>query len=197
MIFDNVKLPDDVEQGAVGGPQWYTSVVVMASGREVRNQNWQAPKLVYNIGYGIRHKTDFAAVLAFFYARRGRLRAFRFKDWSDYEGLNEPLGTGDGALTTFQLVRNYTDSIAPYQRKVILPVAGTLNVFKNGVASTAYTIDANGLITFTTAPAAGVAITATYQFDVPMRFDSDVMQLAMSTFDAASVQSIMITEVVT
>ena len=64
--------------------------------------------------------------------------------------IGESVGTGDGSTTQFELAR--------------FPViASTLSVYLNDVETAAYTLDADtGTITFDTAPAAGVSITATY-----------------------------------
>ena len=51
-----------------------------------------------------------------------------------------------------------------------------------------------GLITFTTAPAAGVEITADFEFDVPVRFDTDHMAITIETFRLHRWQQIPIVE---
>jgi uncharacterized protein (TIGR02217 family) len=39
-----------------------------------------------------------------------------------------------------------------------------------------------GVVTFSTAPAAGIQITADSEFDVPVRFDTDHMVVTIETF---------------
>lgn len=194
VTIDDVRLPTEIEQGAKGGPRWLTSVADLANGKEARNQQWQEPKYNYDIGYGIQYAEDYALVLNFFMARRGRKRGFRFKDWTDFTGNNELIGTGNGAITTFQLIRNYTDTIAPYVRNIYFPVSGTVAVFNNGATATGWSVSTSGLVTFTTAPVAGHLITANFEFDVPVRFDNDQLSLAIDTFNTASIPSIPIIE---
>jgi uncharacterized protein (TIGR02217 family) len=52
-----------------------------------------------------------------------------------------------------------------------------------------------GIVTFAAAPEAGAAITASFEFDVPVRFDIDRLDIELSSFDAAHVPSIPLLEV--
>jgi uncharacterized protein (TIGR02217 family) len=44
-------------------------------------------------------------------------------------------------------------------------------------------------------PAAGAAVTAGYEFDVPVRFDTDKLEINLSGFQCGAVPSIPILEV--
>ena len=193
-MIDDVRLPEYIEQGSEGGPQFYTSVLKLASGKEARNQNWQYAKCQYTISYGTDSDT-FADIVRFFRARRGRLRGFRFKDWSDFQCLNGYIGTGDGTRTVWNLVKVYIDDVASYGRPITRPVAGTLHVYFDTVETVAYTYNA-GVLTFTAPVTAGVVITASFDFDVPVRFDSDTLQLTVYQPNASEVQSIGLTEII-
>ena len=114
MAFHEVRFPDNISRGARGGPERRTQIVEMASGDEERNGSWADSRRRYDASYGIRKADDLAAVTAFFEARRGRLYGFRWKDWADYKSglpsaiitaVDQPIGTGTGAATTFQLVK--------------------------------------------------------------------------------------------
>jgi uncharacterized protein (TIGR02217 family) len=83
--FDEVRFPSVIARGAVGRPERRTEIVARVSGHEERNSPGADSRRCYNIGYGIRSADDLATVVAFFEARAGRLRGFRFKDWSDYK----------------------------------------------------------------------------------------------------------------
>lgn len=190
--MDDVRLPIDVERGAQGGPQFKTTVVSMASGHEQRNQEWSRSRAVYQIGYGIRDREDMEEVYAFFLARRGRHRAFRFRDWLDFSGEAEPLLTVAGQPTKRQLVKTY-GSVMPYVREITLPVLDTLKIYVGGVETNAYTID-RSIVTFTGGDP-GVDVKASFEFDVPVRFDQDGLETEMTQVDAGSVPSIAIVEV--
>ena len=195
-MFDDVRLPDNVERGAKGGPRFQTSVTVLATGREQRNVDWATQRGKWEVAYGIDTKADFSQVLAFFYARQGKARGFRFKDWSDYQAVTQSIGTGNGVATTFQLVKNYT-SLVTFTRKITRPVSGTISIFKNGVLQTSgvSTNLSTGVVTFTSAPASLDAITATFEFDVPVRFDTDEFTLNLETFDAGAIDTLPIVEI--
>jgi len=197
MSFHDIRLPTHIERGASGGPTFLTTVIARASGMESRNQEWQYAKAKWDISYGIMNITDYTEVRLFFYARKGRANTFRFRDWTDYEATAALIGTGTGALTTFQLVKNYIDTASSYSRKITRIVAGTLSVYLNGVLvdPNDYTVSATGLITFDTAPLAAVSITATFEFDIPVRFDNDQLRMAVEWVGAASMPDITIVEV--
>src|SRR5262245_16867263 len=106
--FDEIRLPEDVERGAQGGPQFKTNIMTLGSGFEKRNQEWADTQGEWDLSYGISTKDDLKTLIAFFYARRGRARGFRFKDWSDFELERQAIGIGDGANADFQIYKRYT-----------------------------------------------------------------------------------------
>ncbi|RDD69927.1 DUF2460 domain-containing protein [Paracoccus versutus] len=206
MAFHDVRFPDDISRGARGGPERRTQIVELASGDEERNASWANSRRRYDVAYGIRRADDLAAVVAFFEARNGRLHGFRFKDWGDHKSClpsgtpaptDQTIGTGDGTATQFQLVKRYTSGAQSWMRAITKPVAGTVTIALNGVPqplgwSVATT---TGLITFTTAPVAGVAVTAGFAFDVPVRFDTDVLDVTLDLERLGSITSIPLLEI--
>ena len=111
--------------------------------------------------------------------------------------LDQAIGTGDGATTAFQLMKTYISGPASWVRKIAKPVDGTVRVAVAGVEQTSgIIIDATtGLVTFASAPAAGAAITAGYEFDTPVRFDTDALSINLASFAAGEIPSIPIVEV--
>ncbi|HHB80544.1 MAG TPA: TIGR02217 family protein, partial [Aliiroseovarius sp.] len=188
MAFHEVRFPDNISRGARGGPERRTQIVELASGDEERNASWANSRRRYDVAYGIRRADDLAAVVAFFEARNGRLFGFRFKDWADWKSclpsqtpssIDQVIGTGDGTTTTFQLVKVYASGAQTWTRTIAKPVAGTVRVAIDGTEqASGWSVDtATGLVTFNTAPASGAAITAGFQFDVPVRFDPDTLDV--------------------
>lgn len=173
--FHEVQFPPKIAYGASGGPQFNTTVVANLAGYEQRNINWPVARGQWDISTGIKNKSDMDAVQAFFRARFGKAYGFRFKDWSDYQGIGESIGTGNGSNKNFQLVRNYVSGSYNYQRTIKKPVNGTVKVYLNGVLQiSGYTLDTTtGIVAFTTAPSSGVLVSADFEFDVPVRFDTD------------------------
>lgn len=138
MAFDEVRFPDAISRGARGGPQRRTQIVTLASGDEERNASWANSRRSYDAAYGIRRADDLAAVIAFFEARNGRLRGFRWKDWADYKSAlpsavispsDQLLGIGDGVTTTFQLRKAYASGGQTWSRIILKPVAGTVRTY--------------------------------------------------------------------
>ena len=205
MAFHEVQFPDNISRGARGGPQRRTQIVELASGREERNASWSASRRRYDVSYGIRRVDDLHAVVAFFEARLGRLYGFRFKDWADYKScapsrpvseMDQLIGTGDGETTEFALSKAYGTAPHIYQRRIEKPVADTVRVALGGAEQFhGWSIDNDtGIITFDAAPDSDVSITAGYQFDVPVRFDSDLMDVTLDIESLGSITSIPLVE---
>lgn len=201
MIIDNVRLPTWVEQGAHGGPMFNTQINRSQGGSDSSVILWQYPLHQYDIGYGISEKTEFSTILAFFYARRGRGYGFRFKDWADFEIKDQNIGVGDGVADEFQVVKVYADPIRSFTRKVTRVVSASETVTVDGVPkieATDYTIDYDtGIVTFLpgSIPAAGKDVTIGCEFDVPVRFDNDKLDVELTVFDSGSIGGIILTEV--
>jgi uncharacterized protein (TIGR02217 family) len=206
MAFHEVRFPDNISRGARGGPERRTQVVELASGDEERNASWADSRRRYDVAYGIRRADDLAAVVAFFEARNGRLHGFRYKDWADYKSAlpsqaitatDQQIGTGTGSLQTFQLAKRYTSGAQTWVRTIAKPVAGTVRVALGIVEQmSGWTADmTTGLITFTTAPANGVIVRAGFEFDVPVRFDSDTLDVTLDFERLGSITAIPLLEI--
>lgn len=192
-IVDNIRLDENIEKGAEGGPTFSTTVFTFSSGAEQRNQNWARVRSSYDISYGIQQKAQYAAVRSFFYARRGRFRGFLFKDWTDYFTTAEPIATADGVGKIYQLVVTYTDDVSPFTRRITRPLASSLVMYVDGV-SKAYSLGSLGVVTLTDLPTIGQVVTADFQFDVPVRFDQDDLPVTAQTEDDGTYPSIKIIE---
>ncbi len=206
MSFHPIRFPLDVALGARGGPERATDIVTLASGREERNSRWAHSRRRYNAGYGVKSRADMAAVLAFFEERRGRFHAFLWRDGLDFSSngtgvptaLDQAIGTGDGVTVSFALTKTYGAAFDPYVRPISKPLAGSVLVAVAGVGLDAadYAVDAlTGLVTLDAAPAPGAAVTAGFLFDVPVRFDTDRLDIELTSFDAAEAPSIPLIEV--
>lgn len=202
IVIHSIQLSENVEKGAKGGPQWNTDIVPLDNGRENANQRWTYPRHMFNIGYGSNNsleRTDWMGVKSFHFVRRGRLFGFHFKDWADYAATATAFGTGDGVLTAFQLYKTYTDGTYSYTRKITRPryaVGAGTTIYVNGVADpTAVVSLTTGIVTFLSPPANGAALTATYEFFVPVRFDSDYLEITLEWAEAGGIPPILLTEV--
>jgi uncharacterized protein (TIGR02217 family) len=210
MSFHETRFPTAISRAAHGGPERRTDVVVLGSGAEERNARWADSRRSYNAGYGVKSLNDLHAVIAFFEERRGRLHGFRWRDPSDWKScppestpnaLDQAIGTGDNTTVAFQLIKTYGSAFNPWSRAITKPVAGTVLVAVAGatqVAGSAYTIDHSaGIVTFLAGhiPAAGAAITAGFEFDVPVRFDSDRLEINIQGLHHGAIPAIPIVEI--
>ncbi|MDE3017021.1 MAG: DUF2460 domain-containing protein [Pseudomonadota bacterium] len=197
MAFIETRFPTDIAYGSAGGPEYSTDIVITNSGYEQRNANWSQSRARYNVAHGIKTQAQLDALIAFFRARKGRADGFRFKDWSDYQTTGEAIAAGDGVTTVFQLTKAYASGTTSESRSISKPVAGTVNIYLAAVLqNSGYTLDTTtGLVTFTAAPGSGVAITADFQFDVPVRFDTDRLAATLDSYSSYSWQDIPLVEI--
>ncbi|MCE2926464.1 MAG: DUF2460 domain-containing protein [Rickettsiales bacterium] len=198
MAFVEVRFPADIAFGSAGGPEYNTDIVITQGGYEQRNINWSQARARYNVAHGVKTQAQLDELIAFFRARKGRADGFRFKDWTDYRVTGQSLGSGNGTKTQFQLVKSYISGSVTESRTINKPVAGTVVVYLNGVVQNPSTYSLNtttGMITFNTAPANGVAVMADFEFDVPVRFDTDRLSATIDTYASHSWSDIPLVEV--
>lgn len=208
--FHEVRFPTDIALGAAGGPERRTEIITLGSGHEQRNARWAGSRRRYNAGYGVKTLDDLAEVIAFFEERRGRLYGFRFKDPVDYKSclpgaeisaVDQQIGTGDGSRTIFQLMKGYGQGDGRWQRVIRKPVDGTLRLSVEGVMQSEglnYTVNyTTGEVRFEPGhvPDEGKDIYAGFEFDVPVRFDTDEIQVNMTNFIAGEIATIPLVEV--
>ncbi|HZP70629.1 MAG TPA: DUF2460 domain-containing protein [Pseudolabrys sp.] len=208
--FHEVLFPLDIALNSAGGPQRRTDVVTLGSGAEERNARWAHSRRRYDAGYGVKTFEALSQVVAFFEERRGRLHGFRWRDRLDHSSAvpgatpaptDEVLGTGDGVTDTFSLCKTYGALYSPYRRPIAKPVPGSVRVAVAGTEAeeeTAFTVAAaTGLITFLPGhvPPVGAAVTAGFLFDVPVRFDTDYLEVDLSAFAAGAIPKIPLVEI--
>ncbi len=207
MAFHEVRLPARLAFGSTGGVERRTEIVTLGSGFERRSTPWAHGRRRYLIGANLKSLDDMAALTAFFEARRGRLYGFRFRDFADFRSgapsravtpLDQILGSGDGVRTTFDLTKRYGDDDTALERRIHKPVEGTVKVAVDGVELEAesFAVEcARGTVTLTTPPPDGSAVTTGFEFDVPVRFDADRVEIALESFEAGRIAAVPLVEV--
>lgn len=203
--FHEVRFPTDIARGARGGPERRTEIATLGSGFEERNAVWAHSRRRWDAGLGVRTLAQLSAVVAFFEERRGRLVGFRFRDPLDHASAapgaavtptDQQLGSGDGETRRFTLSKTYGGAFDPYRRPIRKPVAGTVRVAVGGVETTAFALDlADGSVVLDVAPAAGAPVSAGFEFDVPVRFDADRLEVELAAFEAGSAPSVPLVEI--
>lgn len=136
MAFIDTRMPEDISYGMLAVSTWKTDVVVLASGHEQRNIQWDVARRRYDLAY-IRTQAQADSLVAFFHAMKGRAHSFRLKDAADYgtSVSNGSLGSGTG-LPSYQMSKLYTSGATTTTRTVTRPVSGTVTVYRGGVAVT-------------------------------------------------------------
>lgn len=208
MAFHDIRFPATLSFGSLGGPERRTEIVTLANGHEERNTPWAQARRRYDAGLGLRSLDDVERLIAFFEARQGMLHAFRWKDWADYKtcpasravsALDQTLGFGDGFSTVFRLTKTYRSGEWASTRLLTRPVAGSVRAAIGGtevVEALHWSVNAaTGEISFVTPPAVGAEITIGCDFDVPVRFDTDVIQVSVASFQAGDVPKVPVVEV--
>lgn len=208
MAFHEIRFPANLSFGSIGGPERRTDVVMLANGHEERNTPWAHSRRRYEAGAGLRTLDDIEALIAFFEARRGKMHAFRWKDWADYKScapslkptaIDQVIGTGDGVQTVFALTKTYRSGTETYVRRITKPVAGTVLVAvarDPKVEGLEFALDAErGDVTFSVPPDVGVTVYAGFEFDVPVRFDTDMIMTSIASFQAGEVPDVPVVEV--
>jgi uncharacterized protein (TIGR02217 family) len=207
--FHEVRFPLRLALGTSGGPVRRTDIVSLSNGRENRNRRWRDARRHYDAGSGIKSIGDLYAVLEFFEARAGQLYGFRFRDPLDFKSCapgvavtahDQAIGFGDGVTAVFQLVKTYGDAGGVSVREITKPVLGTVAISVGGVSAgpADFTLDAaSGRVTFLPSkiPADGAVVTAGFEFDVPMRFDTDRIDVDLGQFQAGRIPSIPLVEI--
>jgi uncharacterized protein (TIGR02217 family) len=189
--FDDVLFPLELGREAEVTPGFSTAILTSAGGREARNAAWAEARTSYDVGPGLRSEADIGVLLAFFRARMGAARGFRLRDPFDFEAVGEVVGVGDGVARRFALVKSY----GAMERRITRPVAGSVSLAVDGIATAAFSVEAGGWVVLDVAPALGVVVTAGFAFDVPVRFAEDRLSVARATFLAGVAASVPLVEV--
>ncbi len=208
MAFHEIRFPANLSFGSVGGPERRTEIVTLTNGFEERNTPWAHSRRHYDAGVGLRSLDDVERLIAFFEARGGQLHGFRWKDWADYKSCpaskavdydDQLIGIGDGVSTQFQLKKTYSSGGVDYVRPITKPVSGTVKLGLQGdhrSEAVHFIVDtATGVVTFVEAPPVDARVTAGFEFDVPVRFDTDRIAVSVQSFQAGDLPQVPIVEV--
>jgi uncharacterized protein (TIGR02217 family) len=114
---------------------------------------------------------------------------------------DQAIGTGDDSNAAFQLVKLYISGSQAWVRTIKKPVIDTVRIAVAGIEKTLgvdFNVDTtSGTVTFMTGhiPPNGALVTAGFEFDVPVRFNTDFLNINLSAFQAGEIPDIPIIEV--
>lgn len=208
MNFHDIRFPTNLSFGSIGGPERRTEIVALANGFEERNSPWSQSRRRFDAGIGMRSLDDISILLEFYEARAGQLYGFRWKDWSDFKSCkpslnidasDQVIGVGNDIATIYQLVKNYQFGEVVQVREINKPLEDRVKIAIGGdeqVLGVDFLVDTEtGEITFTSPPADEAPITAGFEFDVPVRFDTDRIEVSVGGFSAGEIPSVPVVEV--
>ena len=198
MAFVEVRFPTDIAYGSAGGPEYSTDIVITQSGYEQRNSNWSQARARYNVAHGVKTQVQLDTLIAFFRARKGRADGFRFKDWTDHKVAGQTIGTGNASNKVFQLVKTYGSGGILETRMIKKPISSSVKIYLSGVLQNGDSYSLNnttGVVTFATAPGNGVLVSADFEFDVPVRFDTDRLSATLDEYGVNSWHDIPLVEI--
>ena len=175
--------------GWEGGPEFSTRIVTMANGFERRNADWAEARRKFSLPFINLSRDRYLPILNMFYAARGQLHCFLYRDPLDHEAENEFIGLGDGVEVEFQLSKLTNVDGFIYQRNVYaIPDSESIVVTVNNVV-TAVTVDKDrGTILFAAPPELNAQIRWSGIFDVWVRFNSDYLPFSLDAPDARNGQ---------
>ncbi|MGN7618500.1 MAG: DUF2460 domain-containing protein [Ehrlichia sp.] len=199
MTFNEIRFPEDISYGSTGGPEFSTSIVETNNGAEYRSVNLSHSRNKYNIIYSVKSEEQLLKLINFFYIHKGRAIGFRFKDWSDYKAKRQKIGTGNGEQKNFQIIKTYKVDRHSYVRIITKPVVNTVKIYCNNTLQTdRFFINfSNGQVQFDVAPDDGIEIYADYEFDIPVRFDSDYLPYSIDNYKQYNCNNIALVEIKT
>lgn len=148
---------------------WNTSIKRTPSMREFRTSPVTFPRYRYTLKYEFLRAAlgEYQQLFGLFDKMGGSYDTFRFDDRDDNFASATVIGTGNGSQTQFQLARQFGGALVP-----IFDTNGAPQIFKAGaLQASGYSISATGLVTFTTAPTAGQAISWSGGYYWRCRFD--------------------------
>ncbi len=179
-MFQEQRLELGLNFGASYGPRFSTAIATQSDGQEQRRAMWSQPLIVANLAGRAVDKIELDYLLDFHASVKGSAYGFRLRDWSDYQSGLTAIGTGNGTTQTWQLVKRYTVGSYTTTRPITKPVANTLTLYLNGIATaTGWSLNTTTGVLTTTLTG---AIAVDFEFDVPVRFAEDQIKF---TFEAA------------
>lgn len=206
--FHEVRFPTTISRGSSGGPRRRTDIVTLRSGYEERNSVWADSRREYDAGLGVRDINSLYEVLVFFETRLGRLYGFRWKDWADYksgppnravDATDQKIDLIAGQLRVYQLVKSYSSGPFSWERLISKPVLGATALANDGdllVEGADFLVDTTNGLVYTAFELSG-EVRAGFEFDVPVRFTNDHLDITVELFSAGQVPQVNVIEVKT
>jgi uncharacterized protein (TIGR02217 family) len=181
--FSESRFDLGIHYGITSTYRYSTHILANAQGQEQRNANWSQPLAKYQIDSKSLTRSELDTLIQFHLDRQGAYEGFRFRDWVDYSTTHQIIGTGDGIQTQFQLVKTYVVDGYFVGRPILKPLPN-LTLYNDGIWDNAWVLDTEtGVLTFDTPPVLGATLAADFEFDVPVRFETDQINFRFEAYE--------------
>jgi uncharacterized protein (TIGR02217 family) len=159
-------------------PTFSTRVANHVSGREVRQALYATTLYEFELTFdGLSSGTAYPglgseslqSLMGLYLQSEGQFGTFLYTDPSDSTVIGQGIATGDGTTTSFTFMRTLGGYIEP-----VSWVSSVANIYLDGVAQTSgWSLTQPNALTFVSAPANGVVITADFTYAFVCRFLED------------------------
>ena len=168
--------------GLTKKPKWNTRVQRSVSGKRQAIGYMSYPLYEWTLSFNVLRQhssfTELEQLQGFFNSMRGQFDTFLFADPEDAVATTQAFGIGDGVSKDFQLARTYGGFTEPVFAPALISDLRKAGVSQSNPGN--YTLGANGLIQFGTAPAAGNVLDWTGTFRFRCAFTNDTLELINS-----------------
>lgn len=187
MAFIDDRILECVAYGFSFQPEFRTTIIELKNGSEARNAEWARFRWRGVAPYQNINPDDYGLLLGAFLRAKGMANTFRFKNWMEGPVVGQSLGNAPSGSNAVQLVRDFDPfGGSSYRRTVTKPVNGTVTVYQSGIAKSGTYSTTTGLFTPSTEWTAGQPLTADFEYDIPVRFDSDSLPFSYDNWRALS-----------
>ncbi|MDR3078617.1 MAG: DUF2460 domain-containing protein [Rickettsiales bacterium] len=197
-MFYELRFPEEIPIKSKTLLEFDTNVVTAKNGEEHRTANRKC-RMVYSVLGDLRTEGEIARIRDFFRLVQGRAIGFRYKDWLDFHGERQVIAEADGLATHFQLLKAYhnpEDGSLSYLRRITKPVKDTLRVYLDDEETDQFEVDyTTGVLVLPVAPNESSIVRASFDFDVPVRFDTDRLEINMRDLSSGEVGPLVLVEI--
>lgn len=157
-------------------PEFYTISKTSSTGLDVSAVLSAYPRWHFSLSYEFLRDDgsadgDLQQLAGFFLNRYGNAEDFLYLDPSDHTATDQVIGIGDGIMTKYQLCRTFGGFVEPIFGTPTMPT-----VTVNHIENTNFTLDNDGLITFSTPPPAGFVIRWSGSFYYRVKFKESMLE---------------------
>lgn len=198
-MFYDIKFPEHISNKFSTEINFNTDIISNKNGREQRVLNRKTSRNTYILDSNMLSNEDIEQIVKIFRIVSGRFGSFRFKDWTDCKTINQDIDITDGEKSEFQLIKTYCipENIdLKYIRKITKPIPNSVSIKIDNQKTEDFTVDYNtGIINFKNTPDSGKTISSSFEFDIPVRFDTDTLKIKQSNTKNGEIDTIKLIEI--